>query len=80
MGRFKHLVDSDAGMEGFKARYHIPQGVALQYCPPDQILIDRKVGEVVVLMIAFIEGGITLPMGRVTRDYLINHSLCPHQC
>jgi len=19
-------------------------------------------------------------MGRVTRDYLINHGLCPHQC
>ena len=31
-------------------------------------------------MIAFIEGEITLPMGRVTRDYLINHRLCPHQC
>ena len=22
----------------------------------------------------------TLPMGRVTQDYLINHRLCPHQC
>ena len=31
-------------------------------------------------MIAFIEGGMTLPMGRVTRDYLINHRLCPYQC
>ena len=31
-------------------------------------------------MIVFIEGGITLPMGRITRDYLINHQLCPHQC
>ena len=31
-------------------------------------------------MIAFIEEGMTLPMGRVTRDYLINNSLCPHQC
>ena len=31
-------------------------------------------------MIAFIEEGTTLPMGRVTRDYLINHRLCPHQC
>ena len=31
-------------------------------------------------MIAFIEGEMTLPMGRVTRDYLINHRLCPHQC
>ena len=31
-------------------------------------------------MIAFIEGGITLPMGRVTQNYLINHRLYPHQC
>ena len=31
-------------------------------------------------MIAFIEGGMTLPMGRITRDYLHNHRLCPHQC
>ena len=31
-------------------------------------------------MIAFIEGGMTLPMGRITRNYLINHRLCPHQC
>ena len=22
----------------------------------------------------------TIPMGRVTRDYLINHRLCPYQC
>ena len=22
----------------------------------------------------------TLPIGRITRDYLINHRLCPHQC
>ena len=37
-------------------------------------------GEVIILMIAFIEGGMTLPMGSITRDYLRNHSLCPHQC
>ena len=22
----------------------------------------------------------TLPIGRITRDYLLNHRLCPHQC
>ena len=31
-------------------------------------------------MIAFIEGGMTLPMGRIIRDYLLNPRLCPHQC
>ena len=79
MGRFKHLVNSLAGMEGFRAKYRILQGVALQYCALDQILTDREVGEVVIPMIAFLEGGITIPMGRVTKDYLINHKLTPHQ-
>ena len=80
MGKFKHLVDSLAGMEVFRAKYRIPQGVGLQYCPSDQILTNREVGEVVIPMIAFIEGGMTLPMGKITRDYLLNHKLCPHQC
>ena len=31
-------------------------------------------------MITFIEGGMTIPMDRVTRDYLLNHRLTPHQC
>ena len=37
-------------------------------------------GQVVIPMIAFIEGGMMLPMGRITRDYLLNHRLTPHQC
>ena len=41
---------------------------------------DREVGEVIILMIAFIEGGMTIPMGRITRDYLRAHRLCPQQC
>ena len=31
-------------------------------------------------MITFIEGGMRLLMSRVTRDYLIAHKICPHQC
>ena len=31
-------------------------------------------------MIAFIKGEMTLPMGKITRDYLCNHRLCPYQC
>ena len=40
----------------------------------------KEKGEVVIPMITFIEGGMTLPMGRITQDYLINHRICPHQC
>ena len=80
MDRFKYLVDSAALIEVFKETYHIPQEVALQYCPPEGIVTDREVGEVIIPMIAFIEGGMTLPMGSITRYYLRNHRLCPHQC
>ena len=65
-------------MEGFRAKYRISQGVALQYCAPNQILTDREVGEVVIPMISFLGGGMMLPMGRVTRDYLINQKLTPY--
>ena len=40
----------------------------------------RREGEVIIPMIAFIKGGMTLRMGRITQDYLHNHRLCPHQC
>ena len=80
IGRFKYLVDSPTLIEVFKEIYHIPQEISLRYCPPKGIATDRDVGEVTIPMIAFIEGGMTLPIGRVTRDYLRNHRLCPHQC
>ena len=80
MGRFKHLVDSLALIEIFKDKYHIPQEVSLQYCSLKGLAFDREVGEVIIPMIAFIEGGMTLPMGRITKYYLHNHKLCSQQC
>ena len=80
MGRFKYLVDSPALIEVFKDKYHIPQEISLRYCSPKGLVFDREVGEVIIPMIAFIEGGMTLPMGRITRDYLRNHRFFPQQC
>ena len=31
MGKLEKLVDSPVGMESFKAKYHIPPGVGLEY-------------------------------------------------
>ena len=77
MGKFKSLVDSPAGMEGFRAKYHIPQGMGLEYCSLEEILIKRTTGQVAIPMIAFVEGGMTIPMGRITRDYLRGYRLAP---
>ena len=80
MGRFKRLVKNPALIEMFKEKYHIPQEVSIRYCSPEGLAFDREVGEVTIPIIAFIEGGMTIPMGRITRNYLRSHRLCPQQC
>ena len=80
MGRFKHLVDSPTKIKAFKDKYHIPQEVILRYCSPEQRVSHGEKGGVIIPMIAFIERGMTLSISRITRNYLINHRICPHQC
>ena len=80
MGRFECLVKTPALIELFKEKYHIPHEVSLRYCFIKGLAFDRKVGDIIIPMIAFIEGGMTIPMGRITRDYLCAHKLCPQQC
>ena len=80
MGRFERLVKTPALIEIFKEKYHIPQEVSIRYCSTEGFAFDREVGEVIIPMIAFIEGGMTIPMGRIMRDYLRAHKFCPQQC
>ena len=70
-------MDSPALIEIFKDKYHIPQEILLRYCPLEGLAFDREVREVIISMIAFIEGGMTFPIGRIIRDYLRNHRLYP---
>ena len=78
MDRFAHLVDSPAGVEGLEPCTTFPRGVSLQYCLLGEWLTHRREGEVVIPMIAFIKGGMRLPLGRVTKDFLIAYRICPH--
>ena len=80
MDRFASLVDTLKGIENFKARYNIPVGVSIRHCLQGEWHTMRSKGEVVIPMIAFIEGGRRILMGRVTRDFLIAHRLCLTQC
>ena len=80
MGRFKSLVESKEGMKKFKADYRIPSNVGLRYCKEGEWHFLRQEGEVVIPMIAFIEGGIKIPMRLVIRDYLRFVRLAPTQC
>ena len=80
IGRFKCLVESEEGMASFRAQYRIPPNVNLRYCEEGEWFERRREGEVVIPMIAFIEGGMRILMGRVMKDYLRFYRLTPTQC
>ena len=80
MGRFKELVDTEEGMRNFRSKYNIPLYVGVRYATQGEWFDDRKTSEVVIPMIAFIEGGMTIPMGTLTRNYLRYFKLSPTQC
>ena len=64
-------------MEKFIANYRIPSNVGLRYDEEGEWHFMRQGGEVVIPMIAFIEGGMRIPMELMTRDYLRHFQLTP---
>ena len=80
MGRFKKLVESEEAMEKFIVDYRIPSNVGLRYCEEGEWHFMRQGGEVVIPMIAFIEGGMRIPIRPMMRDYLRHFRLAPTQC
>ena len=52
----------------------------MRYAAQGEWVDARQIGEVVIPMIAFIEGGMTIPMGSITRNYLNFFRLSPTQC
>ena len=80
MGRFKHLIDSEEGMKKFRTKYSILPNVGVRYAAQGEWMDDRKTGEVVIPMIAFKKGGMTIPMGTLTRNFLRFFRLSLTQC
>ena len=80
MGRFKYLVDFKEGMKSFRIKYNIPPYVGVRYAAQGEWFDERKTGEVVIPIIAFIEGGMTIPMGTLTRNFLRFFRLSLTQC
>ena len=67
-------------MEKFRAKYRIPPSVGTKYAAQGEWVDDRKTGEVVIPMITFVEGGMTIPMGTLTKNFLRFFRLSPTQC
>ena len=59
---FAHLVNIDAIVEAFKARYNIPQDVHIEYCLEGDIE-DMRVPRVIFIpLMVVLEGGVRFPL------------------
>ena len=73
-------MDSEEGVKSFRIKYNIPLYVVVRYAAQGEYLDERKTGEVIIPMIAFIEGGMIIPMGTLTRNFRSYFRLSPTQC
>nr|POF10785.1 hypothetical protein CFP56_03455 [Quercus suber] len=80
MDKFKKLVEFDEMMNKFIVDYGIPNNVSLKYCEEGEWYIRRRGGEVVIPIVAFVEGGMRIPMRPVTLNYLRHFRLALIQC
>jgi len=63
--------------EAFKAKYNILARVEIEHCHLGKWYTKRPTDAIVIPMVAFIECGMQIPMGRVTKDFLISIGLAP---
>ena len=54
--------------------------MSIRYCKEGEWHMKRQEKEVVIQMIVFIKGGMRIPLGTITRDYLRAYRLAPIQC
>ena len=67
-------------MNKFIVDYRIPPNISLRHCKMGEWHYKRETGAVVIPILAFVERGMRIPMGPVTRGYLRHFRLAPTQC
>ena len=80
MVKLRELVDTEEAMEKFIADYRIPPNVSLRHCKMGEWHLLKRMGEVVIPILAFVEGGMRIPMGPVMKSYLRHFQLALIQC
>ena len=75
--RLRKLVDTEEAMNKFIVDYRIPPNVSMRHCKMGESHYKRETGAVVIPVLAFVEEGMRIPMGPVTRSYLRHFRLAP---
>ena len=68
MVKLKKFVDTEEVMEKFIADYRIPPNVSLRHCKVGEWHLQRRTGKVVILLLAFVEGGYENPHGAGNKE------------
>ena len=79
MGRLAKLVNTDRKIEQFKKRYDFPKDVQIRYASSvDLALLEYQ--DLVLPIIAIVEGGVRIPMHSFFIQFLTHFRLGPLQC
>ena len=74
---FSHLVNIDAIVEAFKAKYNIPQDVHIEYCPEGDIEDIRVLRVIFIPLMVVLEGVVRFPLDPLLlgtlRFYELSH-------
>jgi hypothetical protein len=79
MGRLEKLVNTEQNIEPFRKRYGIPEDVQIRYASSDDLaLLEYR--DLVLPIIAIVEGGVRIPMHPFLIQFLTHFRLGPLQC
>jgi hypothetical protein len=79
MGKYAKLVHTEEKIAQFKSRYGFPEDVHIRYVPyGDLALLQHE--DLVLLIVAIVEGGVRIPMHPFLIQFLTHFRLSPLQC
>jgi hypothetical protein len=79
MGKFAKLVNTEEKITQFKSRYGFPKDVHIRYVPYGNLALLQH-EDLVLPIVAIVEGGVRIPMHPLFIQFLIHFRLSPFQC
>lgn len=72
------MVDTPKRLDAFRATYYILDDVKARYIPYANIEVSKGLEIVVILLEAFVEGGVRNHMSKLLTDFLRHFKLSPN--